>query len=149
MTLLEEIQKTVGQVREYPELEDLAAAVETAVNRLGEVALGLGQTAMSPRVLTAFTFAKPFLDVTGEVVMAWMHLWRALVAWPKLEKLMDGLDDAARAKKLGKNKNAGFYDGQIKTARYFILTLLPEALGKMDAIAGVDDAVMEMPTASF
>jgi len=81
--------------------------------------------------------------------MAWMHLWRALAARPKLEELMDGLDDAARAKKLSKNKNAGFYDGQIKTARYFIRTLLPEALGKMDAIAVVDDAVMEMPAASF
>ncbi len=149
MTLLEEIQKTTGQAREYPELEDLAAAVETAVNRLGEVALGLGQTAMSPRVLTAFAFAKPFLEVTGEVVMAWMHLWRALAARPKLEKLMGGLDDSARAKKLVKNKNASFYDGQIKTARYFIRTLLPEALGKMDAIAGVDDAVMEMLPASF
>jgi len=70
MTLLEEIQKTIRQAREYPELEDLAAAVETAVNRLGEVALGLGQTALSPRILTAFAFAKPFLDVTGEVIMA-------------------------------------------------------------------------------
>jgi alkylation response protein AidB-like acyl-CoA dehydrogenase len=149
MTLLEEMQKTIAQAREYPDLAELAAAVETAANRLGEVALGLGQAALSPKVMTAFTLAKPFLDITGEVVMAWMHLWRAVAARPKLEELVEGLDDAARAQKLVKNKNAGFYDGQIKTARYFIRILLPEALGKMDAIAVMDDAVMEMPSASF
>jgi hypothetical protein len=81
--------------------------------------------------------------------MAWMHLWRAAAARPELEKLVGGLDEAARTAKLAKNKQAVFYDGQIKTARYFIRTLLPEALGKMDAIAAVDDAVMEMPAASF
>jgi len=149
MTLLEEMQKTIGRAREYPELNDLAASVETAVNRLGEVALGLGQTAMSPRVLTAFAYAKPFLDITGEVVMAWMHLWRALAAQPKLEKLVAGLDDAARDKKLAKNKNAIFYNGQIKTARYFLKAMLPEALGKMDGIAAADDAVMEIDPAAF
>jgi alkylation response protein AidB-like acyl-CoA dehydrogenase len=149
MTLLEEMQRTVGQAREYPELTELAGAVEKAVNRLGEVALGLGQTAMSPKVLTAFAFAKPFLDITGEVVMAWMHLWRAVAAQPKLEKLVGDLDSETRAKKTAKNKNAVFYDGQIKTARYFIRTLLPEALGKMDAIAAVDDAVIEMADAAF
>lgn len=149
MTLLEEMQKTVGQARQYPELAELAGAVEKAVNRLGEVALGLGQTAMSPKVLTAFAFAKPFLDITGEVVMAWMHLWRAVAAQPKLDKLVGSLDSEARAKKIAKNKNAVFYDGQIKTARYFIKALLPEALGKMDAIAEVDDAVMEMADAAF
>ncbi len=149
MTLLEEMQKTVGLAREYSEIEDLAAAVEAAVNRLGEVALGLGKTAMSPRVMTAFAFAKPFLDVAGEVVMAWMHLWRALAARPKFEKLLGGLDGAARAKKLSKNKNAIFYDGQIKTARYFIMALLPEAMGKMDALAAADDAVMEIDPAAL
>jgi len=149
MTLLGEMQKTVGQAREYPELAELAGAVEKAVNRLGEVALGLGQTAMSPKVLTAFAFAKPFLDITGEVVMAWMHLWRAVAAQPKLDKLVGGLDSKARAKKIAKNKNAVFYDGQIKTARYFVNALLPEALGKMDGILAVDDAVIEMDVASF
>ncbi len=149
MTLLGEMQKTVGQAREYPELVELAEAVEKAVNRLGEVALGLGQAAMSPKVLTAFAFAEPFLDITGEVVMAWMHLWRAVAAQPKLEKMVGGLDSEARAKKIAKNKNAVFYDGQIKTARYFINALLPEALGKMDGILAVDDAVIEMDAASF
>ncbi len=149
MSLMEEMQKTVGQARDYPELAELADVVGKAVNRLGEVALGLGQAAMSPKVLTAFAFAKPFLDITGEVIMAWMHLWRAVAAQPKLEKLVGGLDDTARGQKMGKDKNAVFYDGQVKTARYFILTLLPEALGKMGAIVAVDDAVMEISAASF
>jgi len=149
MTLLEEMQKTIGRAREYPELAEMAASVETAVNRLGEVALGLGQTAMSPRVLTAFAYAKPFLDITGEVVMAWMHLWRALAAQPKLEKFLTGLDDTARDKKLAKNKNAIFYNSQVKTARYFLKAMLPEALGKMDGIAAADDAVMEIEPAAF
>jgi hypothetical protein len=149
MILLEEMQKTVSRAKDIQELVELAEAVEKAVDHLGEVALGIGRTAMSPKVLTAFAYAKPFLDITGEVVMAWMHLWRAVAAQPELEKLVGGLDSRARAKKTAENKIAVFYDGQLKTARYFIKALLPEALGKMDGILAVDDAVIEMDEASF
>ncbi len=149
MGLLSEMQQTVAEAKSIEGLESLAGQVEQAVNRLGEVALTLGTTAMSPRVLSAFANATAFLDVVGDVIMAWMHLWRAAVAAPKLAALAGGMDPAQRKEKAAKNKNAAFYEGILQTADYVIRTLLPVTMGKMEAVAAVSDAAMDIPDAAF
>ena len=71
----------------------------------------------------------------GDVIMAWMLLWRATVAAQNL----------AQAKK----KDQPFYEGQIKTAEFFIRTILPVTLGKMAAIEDCSDAAVAMEDAAF
>ena len=149
MNFLGEIQKAVADAKKIPSLNDLADNVDEAVNRLGEVALHLGKTAMSPDVKIAFAYAKPFLDVVGDVCLAWMHLWRATLAVPQLEKIVGSLEPDARSAKAAKNKNAAFYEGQFQTAKYFINSILPITMGRMNAIAAGDGATVEMPEASF
>jgi len=149
LNFMQEIRKITGQAKKIKELEDLAARVDESVNRLGEVAMHLGKTALSPDLKVAFAYAKPFLDVMGDVCMAWMLLWRATIAVPKLEKLAGGLDPNARHKKAAKNKDAAFYEGQLQSARYFINSILPITMGKMNAIEAGDPAVVEIPEASF
>ena len=46
-------------------------------------------------------------------------------------------------------KDVAYYAGQMKTAAFFINTLLPSALAKMDAIVDADTAAEEMPEISF
>ena len=84
MDLFGEMQKTVAKAKAIPELENQAAKVEAVMNKLAEVAVHMGQTAMSPKVLAAFANAHPFQDATGDTTMAWMLLWRAVVACEKL-----------------------------------------------------------------
>jgi hypothetical protein len=81
--------------------------------------------------------------------MAWMLLWRATIAVPKLEKLAGSLDPQARHTQAAKNKDAAFYEGQLQSARYFINSILPITMGKMNAIAAGDPATVEIPEASF
>lgn len=149
MNFLQEIQKVTGQAKKVKGLEHLANRVDEAVNRLGEIALHLGKTALSPDFKVAFAYAKPFLDVMGDVCMAWMLLWRATIAVPKLEKLAGGLDPNARVAKAAKNKDAAFYEGQLQSARYFINAILPITIGKMDAIEASDPAAVDIPESSF
>ncbi len=92
MDLFGEMQKTIAAAKGIAGIEAYAAKLEAAVNKLGEVAMHLGATAMSAQVMTAFAHAHPFLEVAGDVVMAWMLLWRASVAAPLLEKLAGGFD---------------------------------------------------------
>jgi hypothetical protein len=113
------------------------------------LALHPGKTAMSPDFMVAFAFAKPFLDATGDICMAWMHLWRAAVAAPMLEKLAGSMEPAARMAKAAKNKEAAFYEGVLQPARYFINTILPVTMGKMKAIKACDAATIEIPEAAF
>ena len=149
MNFLAEIQKTIAAAKTTSGLEDLAADVEKAVNRLGEVALHVGTMAMSSEVKVAFAFAKPFLDVIGDVCMAWMLLWRSTLAAPKMEKLVGSPDPALRLQKAAKNKDAAFYEGQLQSASYFIKSILPITLGKMEAIAAGDSSTMDIPEAGF
>ncbi len=149
MNYLAEIQKITATARKIGGLEDLAARVDEAINRLGEIAMHLGKTALSADFKVAFAYAKPFLDVMGDVCMAWMLLWRATLAVPKLEKLAGGLDLKARQEKAGKNKETAFYEGQLQSAKYFINSILPITMGKMNAIETGDAATVDIPEASF
>ncbi len=133
---LGEIQKTIARAKNHEALKAMAESLDAAVNKLGQTAMTLGKTAMSPEVKNAFAHAFPFLEVMGDVVMGWMLLWRAAVA---AEKLLDG----------AKKKDKAFYESQATTARYFINNVLPVTEGKMNAIQGLDDAVVAMPEVGF
>jgi alkylation response protein AidB-like acyl-CoA dehydrogenase len=136
MDLMVEIQKTIAQAKAIDSLAGSASKVEKALNRLGEVAMQLGATAMSPKVMNAFAFAHPFLEASGDVVMAWMLLWRGVIAATQLD---------AGAKK----KDRPFYEGQQKSMQYFIQAVLPITMGKMDAIMTTCDAAIEISEDAF
>jgi len=149
MNLISEMQKSVAMAQSVAELADLAKRLEKALHRLGETALHIGQTAISARFKVAFAHATPFLDVMGDVIMAWMLLWRASVASAKLMPILDGAEGEARIDKIRKHKNAAFYQGQLDSAAYFIQTVLPITLGKMDAILTNGSAAIDILDASF
>ncbi len=136
MDLMGEIQAITGQAKEHEDLKPLAEALEKALNRLAEVAMHLGATAMSPQVMNAFAFAHPFMEASGDVVASWMLLWRAVTAKKAL---------AGKAKK----KDQDYYTGQIKSAEYFAHCVLPVTMGKMDAIMANCGAAVEMSEKSF
>ena len=136
MDLMVEIQKTIAQARAIDKLKDYAARVEKALNRLGEIAMHLGATAMSPKVMSAFAFAHPFMEASGDVVMAWMLLWRGVIAATQLEKG-------------AKKKDQAFYEGQMKSVQYFTQAVLPITMGKMDAIMNTCEAAVEITEDAF
>ncbi len=130
------VHETITQAKGQDNLAGLAQSLEAAVQRIGEVAGALGKTVASPNVKQAFAHAFPFLEVMGDVIMGWMHLWRASVAVKTLAKGAKAKDEA-------------FYRGQIKTAEFFIHTVLPCTLGKMESIARMSNAANEMDEAGF
>ena len=149
VNLMDEIKKTCARARETPSLAPLAGHLEAAVDRLGETAMHLGAMAMSQRLRAAFAQACPFLDVIGDVTMAWMLLWRAAVAAPALEKILAGAQGDARREKVETNKNAAFYEGQLRSAEFYIETVLPVTCGRMDSILAANAAVVDIPEAAF
>jgi len=149
MNLLTEINKVIKVAKENKNLVSLADSLEKVVNRFGETAMHLGTTAMSEKFKSAFAHASQFLDISGDIIMAWMLLWRANVSIVKLETILGDCSDEEKAKKINSNKNAAFYQGQIGSAQYFIETILPITLGKMDSIKNCSNAVVDMPEVSF
>ena len=136
MDLMGEIQGTIAAAKANARVAECAGKLESALNKLVEVALHLGKSAMSPQVMVAFAHAYPFMEVSGDVVMAWLLLWRATIAAEKL-------DNGAR------KKDAAFYEGQLKSAEFFTNCLLPVTLGKMNAILGTSSEAIDISEDSF
>jgi alkylation response protein AidB-like acyl-CoA dehydrogenase len=136
MDLLGEIQKTIAAAKSISSLQDVAKKVEAAVNKLGEVAMHIGQTAMSEKVMHAFAHAYSFMEVCGDVVMGWLLLWRASIA---AQNLTNGA---------GK-KDVAFYEGQIKSAEFFANSILPVTRGKMNVILTTNPAAIEISEDAF
>jgi alkylation response protein AidB-like acyl-CoA dehydrogenase len=149
MSLLGEMQKTTAAAREIPALEGLAKDMEAAVNDLGNAAMHMGKTGTSSDFKVAFGQAMPFLDVVGDTIMAWMLLWRAVVAAPKLGEITGSAEGDARAEKIKKNKNAAFYEGQIQSAAYYIESILPVTAGRIKSLQRNCRAVVDIPEPAF
>jgi hypothetical protein len=135
MDLMGEISSVINTAKAQDKVKPYAESLEKSLNKLGEAAMHLGKTAMSEKLLDAFSYAYPFMDVCGDVVMAWMLVWRASIAEKALEK--------------AKKKDVPFYEGQIKSAQFFCNTVLPVTMGKIQAILATDGAAVEIDEASF
>ena len=134
--LLAEIRSTIDAAQKVKGLENLAEKTRTAAAELEKTAGIIGAMAASDKAMTAFSHAYTFMDVTGDMVMAWMLLWRAVVAAKKLQAGAKG-------------KDAVFYEGQIASARFFTSTVLPISLGKMNVIAAGDSTVIDIAEDAF
>jgi len=135
MHLLGEMHQTVARAKGFPELNSMAEKVEAGANMLGETAMKIGGLAMSPDFRVAFAHSLPFLHAMGDVLMGWMLLWRAETAASKIEG--------------AKGRDLPFYKGQIKTAQFFIETVLPVTRGKMKSIQAASPAALEIDEDSF
>ncbi len=133
---LNEISQTIGRAREIEVLKPLADDVEKAVQRLEETAGTILQRSRSREMKAAYAHSLPFLNVMGDVIMAWMLLWRATTA---SIKLLNGAN----------KKDEIFYKGQVKTAQFYIRTILPEVMGKMNAVKTGDGVAVEMENDEF
>jgi hypothetical protein len=135
MDLFGEMQKTVAAAKEIAELAEYAAKVEEVMNKLAEVAIHMGQTAMSERALAAFANAHPFQDATGDTTMAWMLLWRATIAAQKLAK--------------AKKKDVPFYQGIIKSLQFYVETQLPVTQGRFAALMNTSSVAVDIEDTMF
>jgi hypothetical protein len=133
---LEEVRRSISNTVEGPVLSPLSSQLTPAVDMLEKTAAHLKAAMTSPDVKTPFAFAFPFLEVTGDIIMAWMLLWRANIATDKLQN---------NAKK----KDEAYYKGMIKTAAFFIYNVLPVSMGKMNTILTGNSAAIEIDDACF
>ncbi|MCP3926617.1 MAG: acyl-CoA dehydrogenase [Desulfobacterales bacterium] len=146
---INEINSTINKAMEIDDLKDLAVKLSGTVTKLSETIVNLGKTAGSKDFKTGFFFAHPMLMATGDVIMAWMHLWRAVVAIPAIEKVTKSKYSDIDPANFLKNKNFAFYDGQIKTAEYFITTMLPVTEGKLKSIDASNDSALKIGENAF
>ncbi len=136
LRFIDAIRQTISEANGIEALQDLAGRYEKMVEKLCEVAKKITANAMGKQFKTAYAHSLPYLDCMGDCVMAWMLLWRAIVADRQL-------------KDNPKKKDTIFYNGQIKTAEFFIRTVVPTSMGRMEGIWDQSSAAIEMEDEAF
>ncbi|MBF0573726.1 MAG: acyl-CoA dehydrogenase [Desulfamplus sp.] len=137
-----EIRKIIKTAEEISELAELAQKTEGVIKKIEQTALHIAKMASSEKLMTAYSHAYSFMEVTGDITMAWMLLWRAVVAAKNL--------DSINSSKVGsKKQDESFYKGQIANAKFFATTYLPIMFGKMDVILQSDSITVDITDEMF
>ena len=133
--LCAEISTVLTASQDLERTAPIAARLAPALARLETVAAHMAATVQA-NLMTASAHAFPFMEVVGDMVMAWMLLWRA--------------NTAAQALHAGaKEKDSVYYEGQIMNAEFFTRNLLPVTLGRMEAILAGSTIANDMPEDAF
>ena len=134
--LIMEIRNTAEVCQKFETLRHLSTAVKEACVHLAQAADHLVKTCQGPEISTAYAFASLFLEASGDVILSWMLLQRAELA---SRKRKSGVSEAS----------VRFYEGQIRSAEFFIRVLLPVSRGKMNAVLNACDAAVRIGGESF
>jgi len=135
-TFLQELESTLSEASQYPDLKEFADQISKAAERLKQVGSELIDLIYSNNIKTSFSFAFPFLESTGDIIMSWMLIWRASVAKQALDKGV-------------KNKDKAYYEGMVSTLSFFTSNVLPVTMGRMNAISGKNISAIEISDACF
>ena len=133
LALVSEMEKIVKSAMAQSTLIPLAEQFKKAIEQFTLTVQHIVQLTGSNDFSTAFVYAHPLMEVTGDLVMAWMLLWRASIALPRISD----------------PKQGAFYEGQVKSAEYFIRNVLPVTLGKMEGIRNSNDSALSIRDEAF
>lgn len=137
--LLDRIKQTVQAAEDLTPAKPYADAVTAAADRLSSVVHLFNDLATDDRVGIVYARTLPFLEAMGEVVLGWMHLWQMTICTERLDGQNMDLDGEKMDALVAKKKDAAFYFGKVLSARFYIDTLLPRTMGKLDGLAKVPE----------
>ncbi len=146
------MDETLAKADADPSLKPYAGELDQAKKSLLEVIMTLAGRSRGPEFMTAIGAATPFLELFGDVVLAWLLLWQATVAKEKLSLLAggEGAETTGKMSDLaGVDRDVAFYTGKIGTAKFYIGSLLPRIYGKVRQILSPESEYLTMPENAF
>jgi len=127
-TLLGEIQITLQQAAEYPELTEFSEQLQSALQLVETTTQALGGQLQQQGPDIGLANASAFLSLGGHVVVAWLWLWQA----------------SAAKKGLQNSNNEAFYRGKLHACRYFFRWELPKIQHWSNLLQNADDTCRTM-----
>ena len=140
------------KIRGNYHLRELVPIYEEAQESVIQVTKFFALKGMTDEFHVPLLYAKPYLDLCGDVVMGFLLLWQACLADRRLQEIYRdhrAQDAKARQDILENNRSAAFYFGKIASARFFINQVLTQAHGRARAIMNSDKTPLEMPEHGF
>ena len=131
-SVVSRINKTINEASTSKLLSPYAKEFKLFVDALEKLTNSLRQNGTDEDYYLKLSQASAYLDVFGDILLGWIFLWQASVAE---KKLVD--PSVASSESL-------FCKEKIQTARFYLRTMLPAVLGKIDAINRNDRSLLEI-----
>ncbi|MEO0811845.1 MAG: acyl-CoA dehydrogenase, partial [Myxococcota bacterium] len=142
MAYLQDVNQFVEEHGEHATLGELVTQVGKAKDQLGGVAMNFAaQGQVNPEL--AIIGATPFLEMFGHVEVARLLTEQAIIAQSKLDALV-AEKGAGESELVEKHDDARFYFNKVKTAQFFVHTVLPHATALAKAIKAGDSSALEV-----
>lgn len=139
-SLISNITATVEESKEICDLNHYAQEVENLLLSLREITARLLKESLSENSYLAYSWASPYLEIIGDIIIGWMLLWQAKTSYEKLQPASDHTAED----KAGRILQAEFYSQKINTAKFFIASILPQVYGKIASIKNYDRTILEI-----
>lgn len=149
---LKTTHEMLAKFRKNFRLRDLVQIYEEAEENLTQVTKFFALKSMTDEFHVPVLYAKPYLDLFGDVVMGFMLLWQAHIADRRLQEIYrdhNAKDEKAQKKLVEENRSAAFYFGKIASAQFFINQVLTQAGGKARGIMNNDKSPLDIPVDGF
>ena len=147
MLLMDEIGATIKANQDHPVLDRLAERLEKEVGRVRTVTGRFAESGLQGDLGFPTLNATAYLDLLGNVILGWLLLDQAAIAHDKLSQMIldRGVDSVeARERLLAEDSSARYYDNKVKTAAFFIQSLLPENAGIAECILEGDQEILQV-----
>jgi hypothetical protein len=136
----------------YTVFETAIGQLEQAKNTLVNVSMHFAKSAASGDPLYPMLNATPYLELFGEVELAYLLLDQAIIAQNKLQEIFQkagATTDEAKAKVIDDQADAAFYCGKVHTAEFFCSNILPKVQATAMTILGGNRSALTIPEAAF
>jgi len=149
---LNAIENILSRIRRNFSLRDLVRIYEEAQESTVQVTKFFALKGMTDEFESPLLYAKPYLDLCGDVAIGFLLLWQANIADQRLQEIYrdhNAADQPSRTRVVHENRSAAFYFGKIASARFFINQVLTQAGGRARAIMNNDRSALEIPDDGF
>lgn len=151
-SLYREMAPVVDQGLNHPRLASYARQVKDSLGWLEEAIRHIASLVGNNELEPAYLEATPLLEIFGDVLLGWLHLWQTQVGDKKLEKLYleaGASDTQERSELAARNPEVAFLSGKLAASRFYIGRLLPVVKGKVEALKRRETAPLEIGEVSF
>ncbi len=150
--LWEEMAPVMERTRNHELFGPYCTIVEQSYKALQEAIAHVSALMAKGEIAAGLLEASPLLEIFGDVLLGWLHLWQAEVAHKKYTQLCEeagATTPEGRQALIKQNPDVAFLHGKLTTAKFYIFRLLPLVRGKVDCLKRQETAPLEMPEECF
>jgi alkylation response protein AidB-like acyl-CoA dehydrogenase len=152
MGWMKEVNEFIEKHKAHPTLGSLMTQLEQGKNTLVNASMHFAKTAATGDPLYPMLHACPYLEMFGEVEVAYLLLDQAIIAKEKLQALFDkagAKTPEAQAKVIEDQADAAFYSGKVHAGEFFVTNILPQVQSRAATILGGNRSALAIADAAF